>query len=309
MIFGDRSQFELREFQWTCRRAWRTNLIRVLVLCGVVCLMPGCAEETVKSTDTQVGRFLIETEPALSLDHQFVYFVATDTSNSNNSGIYRAKVNKPIRELVHGAEGLHSPSIAPDNNRLGYLDAGQIKYYDLSQKTVSNSSVARQFQSIQFVNDSLLVASWGDSVYLVNEARGTILSVAAGWDPSPVARDTFIYVVPIPGYAHGIVRCDISEVVCDTIFYVSVFDNFGNTRWPSWDRPSGHLAWVHDNSRTMHVHVGVMQPYVDREIDSTGHEKALMLHGDLVIFSGPDGRFYQSNFGGTDIAPWWHAEN
>ena len=307
MIISKRFVFHL----WRDRSPWKTvfQVMALLILSAVATLMLSCAEESVSSIGSGTGKYNLETEPALSLDHQFVYFVTTDTSNVDNSGIYRARVSKPIRELIHASEGLHSPTIAPDNNRLGYLDSGLIRYYDLSQQLISSSSIDREFHSIQFVNDSLLVAYSGDSIYLVNESRVAVSSVAAGWDPSPVARDTFIYVVPIVGYAYGIVRFDISSSIRDTIFYISVFGNFGNTRWPSWDPTSDRLAWVHDNSRTMQVHVGAIEPYLDREIDSTGHERTLMLHGDLVIFSGPDGRLYQSNFAGSDIAPWWHAEN
>ena len=280
------------------------------VLAGtiMVVLMLACSEKPVDSNGSETGRYLVETEPTLSLDGQYVYLVATDTVISGNSGIYRARVGKPVREKVLAGNGLHSPTIAPDNFTLAYLSGGRISYYDLSTGNSSASSVTGSFESIQFLNDTLLVAQIASAVYLVNESGNTKTLVAEGWEPSAAVRDTFIYVVPIPGYAYGIVKCDASLMVRDTIFYVSVLDNSGIVRWPSWNPSSDRLAWVHDDTRSLQVHVGAVQPYGDREIDITAHEKALMIHPDLVIFTGPDGRFHQSNFAGSDIAPWWYAE-
>lgn len=289
---------------FSCLYKW--SIVAWLIV--VTLLMLGCSEKPVSSNGFATGRYLVETEPTLSFDGRYVYLVATDTINSDHSGIYRAKVGKPVRERVLAGNGLHSPTIAPDNSTLAYLRGGRISYCDLSTGDSSASSITGSFESVQFLNDTLMVTQIADAVYLVNESRNTKSLVAEGWEPSAAVRDTFIYVVPIPGYAYGIVKCDASLTVRDTIFYVSVLDNSGIVRWPSWNPSSDRLIWVHDDTRSMQVHMGAVQPYSDREIDATTHEKALMIHPDLVIFTGPDGRFYRSNFAGSDIAPWWHAE-
>jgi hypothetical protein len=275
----------------------------------VILLALACSENPIKSSSPSTLVYVIESEPTRSLDGQYVYLISEDTANSDNSGIYRAKVGKPIRERVFTGVGLHSPTIASNNSTLAFLHNKSIKYYDLSTGDSSSSLVTGSFTSIQFLNDTLMVAQIASTVYLVNESRNTKTLVADGWGPSVAVRDTFIYVVQIPGYAYGIAKCDVSRTVCDTIFYISVLENSGIVRGPSWNPLSNRLAWVHDNTRSMQVHVGAAEPYTDREIDITTHEKALMINSDLVIFTGPDGRLYQSNFSGAEIWPWWHAEN
>lgn len=281
----------------------------VLALASTFVLI-GCSDKRANSGGSGGGqsRDRIESEPTRTLDGRYVYFIATDTSGHVESGIFRAEVEIPVRQMILAGEDLHSPTMAPDNNTLAYLNGRIIEHYDLSTKTVDTSSIDREFRSIAWLNDSLLVACEYPYIYIVNELRETATVVGEGWDPSPVSRDTFIYVVSGPGEGYSVVTCDVSLSACDTIFFVSTVDNVGIVRWPSLWPQMGRLAWGRDNINGMDVFVGEINPYSVREICATARIKPLLLGHDKIIFTSFDGRFWETDWAGSNSVPWWHRE-
>jgi len=287
------------------------SALKTIILLTVMCfVLPFACEE--KSTDTGnghgVGRYLIETQPSLSFDHTYVYYIATDTVDTSNNGIYRAQVKKPIRERVFAGQNLRSPTVSPDNQEVAYLKSGVIWFYNIDENSHATSSVSMSFQSIAYVSDMILVGQRQDSIHVISKSDDSVTFLASGWDPSPLTRDTVLYVVPIVGQAYGIVKSDMSALSCDTMYYVSVIDNFGYVRWPSFDRQSNRLTWILTSARGHEVFAAEIGQYPPHIISGSLAEKPLILNFDKIIYTGPDGRFYESNYFGTDKGPFWYAE-
>jgi hypothetical protein len=170
------------------------------------------------------------------------------------------------------------------------------------------SSISLSFQSIAYVSDQMLVGQRQDSIYLISETNDSVTFLASGWDPSALSRDTILYVVYVGGQAYGIVMSDISALSCDTIYYISVIGNFGYVRWPSLDRQSDRLTWVLNSVKGYEVYAEILGQFQPHIIDSTMADKPLFLDFDKIIYTGFDGRFYESNFNGTNKGPFWYAE-
>ncbi|MDH3889669.1 MAG: hypothetical protein OEV49_01180 [candidate division Zixibacteria bacterium] len=292
------------------RMADRTGLGLALISVVVAGLFfIGCKEDPTKSGGSGFHpRYKIETEPTRTLDGQYIYYIATDTLNLGNSGVFRAEIDKPIRELVLAGEDLHSPTLAPDNNRLAYLNGGIIEYYNLSTQAVDTSSIDREFSSIVYLNDTLLVGRANMSIYIVNEVRGTLINVGNGWHPSVVTQDTFTYTAPRHGLNDVVVKRDASLTVNDTLLTLPLESTWRTILWPGGDPSSDRWVWVRSSNNGLALHAVQLQPYVDRMLDSTMSEKALLLGPDKIIFTSFDGRFYETDWAGSDPFPWWYQE-
>ena len=273
-------------------------------------MLVGCSEDSTGSdgSGNYVPRYLVESEPTRTLDGRYVYYIATDTINLGQSGIFRAEVNKPIREMILAGVDLHSPTLAPNNTTLAYLNGGIIEHYSLLTETIDTSDIVREFRSIAWLNDTMLVARADWSIYLVNELRGTLTAVGDGWYPSVVARDTFTYTAPRYGLSDVVVKCDASLAVCDIVLTLPFSMTSGLILWPSRDPSSDRWVWVRSTGDGMTVHAVQAQPYLDREFPPTMGDKALLLGPDKIIFTSFDGRFWETDWDGSDPFPWWYLE-
>lgn len=284
---------------------WMVMIVAILLPLMLV----GCSEDSTGSGGgNYVPRYLVESEPTRTLDGRYIYFIATDTINLGKSGIFRAEVDKPIREMILAGENLHSPTLAPNNTTLAYLNGGIIEHYNLLTGTIGTSNIAREFRSIAWLNDTLLVARANWSIYIVNELRGTLINAMTGWYPSVVTRDTFTYTAPRYGLSDVVIKCGASPMACDIVLTLPFSMTSGLILWPGRELSSDRWVWVQNTGFGMRVHAVQAQPFSDREIDSTMGDKALMLGPDKIIFTGFDGRFWETDWAGSDPFPWWYQE-
>jgi len=112
--------------------------------------------------------------------------------------------------------------------------------------------------------------------------------------------------VPIPGYAYGLVKCGVPELEPDTVYYVSVADWSGVIRWASLHSASGRVVWTHEISNAKTIVVGQIPYAPPVPIDVSPTRKACIISQFLIIFTGPDGRFWRSDFEDSGIWPFWH---
>jgi hypothetical protein len=255
-------------------------------------------------------RYRIETEPTLTPNRNYIYYITTDTSNTAKSGIYRAKAKKPVREEVLLGEGFHSPTLSPDNNTLAFLESAKINYFRLSDQSRWKSSVTDGFESIVFVNDSLLAACRYNSIFLLNENSGIADFFTDGWDPTLVMPDTIVYLIEDTigsVNTYRIVKNDISNNQPDTILNIGHLELFEFPRWPTLEPLIGRLTYAVRTPIINYVFSAEIGSGVSTHIDTTRYEKPYIINYDLIIFTGPDGRFYQSDFSGEAIFPFWYA--
>ena len=291
------------------RSAWA-----VLAACAVAAalslLTAACEEDSVTSDESGIG-YRLESEPTLSVDGQYVYMVATDTIHANNSGIYRARVSRPQRELILAGDGYHSPTVSTDNTLLAYLREGTLTYYRFAGGVKWNTNVPGSYSSVLFVDSGRIVAGVGDSIYLLDEAQASRTSLVRGGDPTLVREGAFAYRFPRPGYAYSIAVYDMASATCDTVFTISTLENLGEVRWPTYHESSKRLAWLtHDwwgnTVSTCHADSGGIENH--HYIDTTGTLKPYLIGADAVIYTGPDGRFRKSDYRGLYKSVFWYAE-
>jgi len=279
-----------------------------VVLLTMLLFCMGCEEKapTESNPDPETGGYRLESEPSLSPDGRYVYYIATDTIDPSRSGLWRAEVVKPERAELHNGTAFSSPSASPNGNVVAYLDSSRIGYYSISQHRSWASSVALEYDALVMLNEDQLIGERDDSLFLISEAATTTQFVTRGYDPTLVAVDTFVYLVPMPGYAYGVVKSGLPEMEPDTVYYVSVADWSGVIRWASLHNGNGKLVWTHEISNLNTIVTGQL-PFSDPiPIDVSPTKKPCIISEFLIIFTGPDGRFWKSDFEDSGIWPFWH---
>lgn len=262
----------------------------------------------------------IETEVSLSPDREYIYFIVRDTIFDLYSGINRARISQPVRERIRGGNNYHSPTVDFENDIVAYLYDNRVHYYSISNDSMWNSGLADTLESIVFVNDSLLLGCRNDSIFMVNEVDSVLEFLRTGWDPTFVAADTFICVVSLDNYTYHFIKdyievglhaakYSISEDSPETLFTLQT-EAF--PRWPTLDPSSDHIAYGIEFFEQKFIYSGIagQSPAPGEElnfIDSSEYSKPYILSPNLIVFSGPPGYLYQSDFEGTKSFPFIYS--
>nr|MBN2277449.1 hypothetical protein [candidate division Zixibacteria bacterium] len=269
----------------------------------LMALLLSCGDEHYgTNNDDDDYIYPIESEPSLSPDHNYIYYISTDTNYTQFTGIYRASIGAPIREPVLMGEGLHSPTIGSDNNTLAYLDSSRIMFYRISNASSWPSEITRDFESIVLMDTSLILAQNNDSLFMVlgNEMQ----YFGPGWDPTIVTRDTFIYFVGNDSTYH-IIKNNIFNILPETLF---TYITKAWLHWPSLHQASGRLALDLGWHFQDYIYSAESGETSVTYIDSSEYSKPLIISFDQIIFTGPDGRFYVSPFNGAYSVPYVYVK-
>lgn len=252
----------------------------------------------------------IETDVSLSHDREYIYFSVRDTIDYYYGGINRARVTDPIRERVLPGYNYYSPTINFDDNILAYLFGGRIHYYDIAEDAIMNSGIIGEFESILYINQDVLLAARDDSIFLTNEIDSSYQYLRDGWDPTLVAADTFLFFASLDNYTFRLIKDDLGGSNPETLLTVQsgVF-----LRWPTLDLNSGHLVFSVDSIGQFFIYSGMAGAESGPEptltyIDSSEYSKPYILNYNQIIFSGPNGSLYQSDFNGGESIPFVHIE-
>lgn len=272
-------------------------------------LFIACEDEYYRPTDSGNGeepeKNFIETNISLSPDRQYIYFSVRDTIDGLNSGLYKASVTHPVREKVYGGENYYSPTINFDNQILAYLFEGRIHYYDIDNDTLKNSGIIGEFESILYVNQDVLMAARNDSLFLTNEIDSSYQYLRDGRDPTLVAANTFLFFASLDNYTFHMLKDNLEESNPDTLFTIitAAFPH-----WPTLHPASGHLAYgielwdqkfIYSGTANVTPPAGTPLTF----IDSSEYSKPYILNENQIIFTGPDGSLYQSDFEGNNSVP------
>ncbi len=277
-------------------------------------LIVACDEEYYQPTggNGEPSPNFIETDVSLSFDREYIYFSVRDTIfEGSYSGIYKARTTLPVREKIYGGENYKSPTINFDDNILAYLFEGRIHYYDIVNDTLKNSGIIGEFESIVYVNLDVLMAARNDSLFLTNEIDSSYSYLRDGWDPTLVAADTFLFFASLDNFTFRVIKDNLGDSHPETLFTIQASVNV-IPHWPTLHPGSGHLAygWEFWNQRFIYsatvgesLGLGDMKTF----IDVSEYSKPYILNYNQIIFSGPDGSLYQSDFEGLKSVPFIYS--
>jgi hypothetical protein len=284
-----------------------------------ILVVVGCSgDPTEPHSNTYDDWLFLESEPSLTFNREFIYYIRTDTANQWRSGVYRAKVNKPVREPILLRQGLHSPTITSNGTVVAYLDSGRIYYYNIYDSTLRESVVTESFKSIVYINDSLLLAgridnvSRFDSLFIINEAAGSVSYFDYGYHPTFIARDTFLCMVETINSEFFLLWRDLSGELSDTLLRFDDLSEFGIPCWPTYEPSQNRIAFVLTQGANYLLYSGQITEVGSHDKEATANmigtaltEKAYILDYNLIIYTGRDGRFYQINYSGTNTFAFW----
>jgi len=280
----------------------------ILLLILLICCDDDNSTNSINSNGDAATTW-IESEPSLTADRSYIYYINKDTVSSEKSGIYRARIDQPIREEVLHGEGYHSPTMIVDNDTLAFLDSnGIINFYDISEKSLSVSGITDDFNSITFVNDSFIVGNRDDSLFLVNKRENTVSFFSLGWDPIFYAVDTFLCITRGGTGYYQITRFDDFDTSPNILHGFNISPP-SMPRWASAESLLNRFVFVIEDYDKKEVYTGMLDTNDLILIDSTGFNKPCLIDYDFIIYSGPDGRFFQSNYAGTNKFPFWQEIN
>lgn len=278
----------------------KTALLCIILLMA----LSGCGDENYGLPSSGNGAYNIESEPSFSPDREYIYFTVADTARNINSGLYRASAGAPIREKILPGRDYRSPVINFDNNTLACLNEGRIRYYRISDGQEMASTVTDSFASIVFIRENVLVACRSDSLFSVNELAGVASFVRTGWDPAFYTRDTLVCLDGADD-EYAVLKIDAGNVRADTIFTLTTN---ARPRWASVLPDGNRLGYTIEFGPQKFIYVGNMQTGDFIFIDSSDYPKSLILNLNQIIFTGPDGRFFQSDLEGKTSVPYVHVE-
>ncbi len=294
------------------------ELLKAVLLVGPVILaVAGCNPDD-SGTNAPDNTFIdpvyysAEYEPSLSVDGKYVYFITADTLLQEKNGIYRADVDSPRREKILFGFGFHSPVQFPDQSGLAFLTGGTVNYLNFASGAVSPAGVSGSYQSIVFINDNLMIGCIGKLLYLINTETSQVSQFGSGCDPTYYAPNQIIALSDRTGGIWGVHKFTYSmnsegtEITVDTLALIAAE---GDIRWLSLEPTRDRYVYVEDRDSVGLVFTGQLGVSGKYFIAETGHVKAHMLDFNQLIYQGPDGRFYKSDFIGSYHVPFWHAED
>ncbi len=248
----------------------------------------------------------IETQPNITPDRQYVYYIRTDTSSLSKDGIYRLQVVRPEREEILPGFGLQCPTSTARQLNLAFLDSSRIILYNLIDSAMETIYPSRDFRSILYINDSILIAGDDTALYRLNTNDSTIVEFETGWDPTIMQGDTITFI-----RSAGVGRYHV--------MVQSVFDTAGaniadipaaeRPRWASVEPRLRRFVYAVPNGGEYAIYTGEDSSSTAHLVAGSAYPRACMLDFNLLIFSGPDGRFYQIDYLGTLGTPYvYHYE-
>jgi hypothetical protein len=243
--------------------------------------------------------YALETEIARAPGEQYIYFITTDTVTPINTGIYRAHIANPIREKILAGTEFHSPVGAPNNHTVAYLQDSIIHYYSLISRTIKISILPDKFTSIVYVNDTLMVACRDTSLYLIDETDSTVNFFGYGWDPTYIGPNQFAYFVR----ESSLCLLKVSDIYEESVNILRTLPGSTVGRWPTVIPAMERVVYSIEKSDTSFIYsfqIGL----TPTKIDTSLYSQACLADLDLILFTGPDGRIYQSDFAGNGLFPY-----
>jgi hypothetical protein len=250
------------------------------------------------------GPYSIETEASISPDGDYIYYIADDTITVIYSGIYRALIANPVREKILYGHSYHSPTVNFDDKTVAYLDSGIVNYYDFSLDSGYVYDSGTTFNSLMYINEDILLAGRSDSFFIVYDS-GQSYFLKTGRDPTFTAPDTFVYIDRTDSIHYHIIKYGLPfSPNPETLL---TLETTAWPRWPSYHAPSNRIVYGLEYYHQKFIYTFRPGDSSFFFLDSSTYSKPLILKDNLIIYTGPDGRFYKTDSQGVTTAPFTNS--
>ena len=271
-----------------------------------VVLAYGCTEDRPTRSNGE-QHFSLETDPQLSPDGNYIYYVSLDSFLLANSGIYRASVMTPIREKIVSGVGLSSQTLSPDNHTLVYIDSGDIRWYDLISHDTGQFPSGFSWDAIIFVDTSELIACRDSFIELINIAAPSAAGLGLGFDPDNDRDSTYIISANLEPDFRLILRENYWNGHTDTLLKAQFPGLIPPIRSPSKHPSNDHLVFSIRNGADYDVYS--MRGDTLTVLGKSNRPGVEIVSDDLVLFTGPVGLLYRTIVSGGTPLPWVHVED
>lgn len=236
--------------------------------------------------------FLVESDMSLSPDGEYVYYVGVDTALPQWSGIYRAEISNPARELVIRIDSISSPAVDEAGENIYFIKNNMLMKVRLADSSVSQMDIlsGKDLHNIITLNDSLMIA-WADaSIFRINLRSLQVDSIGPGGYPSLTPCDSFLYLSPGPLNDVTVLLSAFDSISRDTLYS---FDIHTNMEWPSYDCINNNIAYTipvsHEWSYIYLRNLG--DPGILPQLmDSTTNPRILKISTIHTIYTGSNGK-------------------
>jgi hypothetical protein len=262
----------------------------------------GCDDTTVGESEPFVLQpvSMRESEPSLSPDGAFVYYISSDPDDTLNNGIFRADITNPLRQLILQGIGFHSPSLSFDNRTVGFLINGRINLFDQDLDSGWASEVTDWFSSVVFVDSTILIGERGDSLFVIDESVGTVAFLREGYHPTLLSRNLFVFFELIGANQYEMRASNVEGVSVATFFTLS--SPTVRPLWPTVHESSSRLAYT-QVSGGLSLQAALVNDLTSQAIAIPFRNKAVFARPDQIIFTGSGDKFFQTDFLGTSVLP------
>jgi len=282
----------------------------ILVFSSMSLLITGCGDDNNGATgwnnnsSPSASDYGDESEPTPSADRGYMYYVAHHDDDQAKMGILRVNLNTANRSLLFEDSEMHSPTPSFDQSRVAFLKSGRINYLALATDSTWESEISMTFTSIVYLNDTLLVGESQSMIYMVDENSGATIMLEPGYDPTMFARDTVVYLKPSSSQDYDVIMRGIDG---GSSRRLALIHNNDRPRWVSVEPSLQRFVYVLQGALGKTLYSSQVGSVTTNQISTTPHAKAHIYGPDQILYSGPDGRFYRSNYDGSILTPFWPA--
>lgn len=296
----------------------KNNIINICLF-SLLSVIVGCGEEN-NPVETNgngrgsinIGGYAIESQPTLSFNRDYIYYIADDTNNSTNSGICFAGVFNPIREKLISGENYVSPTVSSNRDRVAFLKFGKIYYYIVAADSMFQSNISKSYVSIKYINDSLIIGEISNQLNLININNDSVNFLTSGYDPTFYKKDTVVFLKQLEPDQYIINKLTIRAIPDDktnginiNVIPIDTIISSERIRWasvtPLLNRYTYSIGDFFHNS-IYSSSPGDLKKY---QIAESNESKPLIINFNKIIYTGEDGRFYYTDYTGSDTYPFW----
>ncbi len=275
--------------------------LEAILLVAACVLLACCSGDEVVDFNTDFPAYYpIESEPALTPDRQSIYYVRADTTALKKEGIYRLLVARPEREEILAGSNYHNPSSLARQLAVAFLDSSKISIYRLYDSTHVAVNVGGSYSSLLYVNDSILIAGTDSGLYRVNLHDNSVVRFNDGWDPTMLSGDTIACIHPAGLDKFAVVLQPVFDTLGQSLAIIPSVDR---PRWASVEPRLRRFVYALPSGAGFIIYSQEKGDNAVHTIGGSRYPQACMIDFNLLILTGPDGRFYQSDFLGTFSFP------